>query len=505
MGNNLMRLKVFPVLPHKDQKVKLSFTSVATQDNGLVEYIYPLKTDGKATKTLEEFSVKATIKSQHPIQNVYSPTHAITLTRNSDKEVAMTFERSQAMLDKDFQLFYSVGNKDIGLTPLFHRPISAEDGYFLLLISPQLEMSEGNGHSARHGARARHVRQHGQREDGTGPQGPEVLPEQSELGRPLRHRAIHHHRPQVPRQAGGREQRASRERQEVGGRLESRRRHRHQRRPRHGARTAHRDEGRTFTVVFFTDGQPTIGETKPETILKNVAKTNTKNTRIFTFGVGDDVNAALLDQLADNTKALSTYVRPAEDIETKVSSLYGKISHPVLANLRLTTSDERASSRDLSARPAGPVPRQPACRPWPVHRQRPGGGQADGQVGKETKEFVYEVNFAGEDRRRSRIRREPVGPPQGRLPARPDPHQRREEGTDGRDARPGQEVRHRDAVHELPGRAGRSRARDAHATGEGGTRKYAGGRRRTSREAHRVAGLVVSAVVALAAASAGEG
>src|SRR5262245_41712084 len=142
MGNNLMRLKVFPILPNKDQKVKISFTSVAPQDNGVIEYIYPLKTDGKATKTLEDFSVKARIKSQHPIQNVYSPTHAIALSRIGDKEVAMTFERNQAVLDKDFQLFYSVGNKEIGITPLFHRPISAEDGYFLLLISPQLEISK---------------------------------------------------------------------------------------------------------------------------------------------------------------------------------------------------------------------------------------------------------------------------------------------------------------------------------------------------------------------------
>ena len=56
IGNNLMRLKVFPVLPKTDQKVKISFTSVAPQDNGVVEYVYPLKTDGKSTRTLEEFA-----------------------------------------------------------------------------------------------------------------------------------------------------------------------------------------------------------------------------------------------------------------------------------------------------------------------------------------------------------------------------------------------------------------------------------------------------------------
>src|SRR5262249_26770504 len=49
---------------------------------------------------------------------------------------------------------------------------------------------------------------------------------------------------------------------------------------------------RTFTVVFFTDGEPTIGERDPNRIYKNVASKNTAGTRIFTFGVGDDVNAA---------------------------------------------------------------------------------------------------------------------------------------------------------------------------------------------------------------------
>src|SRR5262245_53454561 len=96
------------------------------------------------------------------------------------------------------------------------------------------------------------------------------------------------------------------------------------------------DPSRSFTVVFFTDGQPTIGETDPEKILKSVCAKNTANTRIFTFGVGDDVNAVLLDRLADETRSVSTYVRPAEDIEVKVSSLYGKISHPVLTDLKLT-------------------------------------------------------------------------------------------------------------------------------------------------------------------------
>lgn len=393
MGNNLMRLKIFPVEPKKDQKVKISFTCVAPQDNGVVEYVYPLKTDGKGTKTLEEFSVKARIRSQHPVQSVYSPTHAIALSRNGDKEVSMTFERNQAVLDKDFQLFYRVGNKDIGITPLAHRPISAEDGYFLLLVSPQLEVSKaqiiprdlvlvldtsGSMDSVKM-EQARKALKHCLSNLNSGDRFAVVS--FSTNVRKYRDALVEANGEQMDnakkwvdglKAGGGTAIQAA-----LDTALEMRA----------------ADEGRSFTVVFFTDGQPTIGEMKPEKIVKNVADKNSKNTRIFTFGVGDDVNTALLDQIADNTKALSTYVRPAEDIETKVTSLYGKISHPVLANVKLTTSE------NIKIHEVYPptLPDLFFGSQLVVLGKYSGHGSAavklTGQVGKETKDFAYDVTF----------------------------------------------------------------------------------------------------------------
>ncbi len=142
LGNNLAQLKVFPIPAHGDQKVALTFQSVASSEDGTVDYVYPLKTDGKAASTMEDFSIQATIKSQHGVTNVYSPTHAITLKRSNDKEVVVDFDKNQALLDKDFQLYYSTGEKDVGLTLLTHRPIAAEDGYFTLLLSPKVEMDK---------------------------------------------------------------------------------------------------------------------------------------------------------------------------------------------------------------------------------------------------------------------------------------------------------------------------------------------------------------------------
>jgi len=58
-------------------------------------------------------------------------------------------------------------------------------------------------------------------------------------------------------------------------------------------------------------------------------------TRLFIFGVGYKVNTNFLDKLAQDNGGLTTYVRPTEDIEVKVSSFYSKISRPLLTNLRL--------------------------------------------------------------------------------------------------------------------------------------------------------------------------
>lgn len=393
MDNNLLRLRVFPVPARGDQKIALSYTSVAPRDTSVVEYVYPLKSGAKAVSTLEKFSIQATIKSQHAIQNVYSPTHALTLQRTGDREVRVAFERDQALLDKDFQLFYALGDRDVGLTALTHRPSRGENGYFLLLISPRVEMSKlyvvprdvvfvlDTSGSMR---------------------GTKMVQAQKALRyclenlNPRDRFAALNFATTVNRYKEGLKEATPEEigqackwvdaLENTGGTAID------------DALTAalqlrSNDATRSFTVVFFTDGQPTIGETNPNKILQHVADRNNANTRIFTFGVGDDVNATLLDQLAERTRAVSTYVRPAEDIEAKVSSLYSKVSHPVLADLKLSAGDAVALSEMY-----------PVQLPDLFH-----GGQLvvlgrynhhghaalklTGSVGKEKKEFVYEVNF----------------------------------------------------------------------------------------------------------------
>jgi Ca-activated chloride channel family protein len=99
-----------------------------------------------------------------------------------------------------------------------------------------------------------------------------------------------------------------------------------------------RANNRTHLIVFVTDGKPTIGETNDDLLIKKLTDLNMKNTRIFTFGIGNDLNIHLLDKITEKTKAYRTYISENEDIEVKVSSFYDKVQSPVLTNLSLSFS-----------------------------------------------------------------------------------------------------------------------------------------------------------------------
>jgi Ca-activated chloride channel homolog len=393
IGNNMLRMRVFPVPAKGEQKVAFTYESVAPKETGLVEYIYPLKTDGKATATLENFGITATIKSQHGVQNVYSPTHALTIKRVNDKEVAVEFERNQGLLDKDFQMFYSTGDKDVGLTALMHRPVASENGYVMLLLTPKVEMSAKydvprdmvmilDTSGSMRGVKMEQAKKALKYcLNNLGPSDRFALMNFATTVNKYKVGLLENSPDQLDQARKWVDRLEATGGTAINDALAA------------GLELRTKDEGRTFTIVFFTDGQPTVGETNIDKILKNTLAKNTANTRIFTFGVGDDVNATFLDKLADETRAVATYVRPAEDIEAKVSGLYAKISHPVLTNLKI------AATNGINFNEVYPPQLPDLFHGGQVQvlgrftGKGPSAIRLTGQVGMEQKEFAYDLTF----------------------------------------------------------------------------------------------------------------
>ncbi len=393
LGNDLLRLRAFPVPAHGDVKVKVSYTHVAPKESGLVEFLYPAKTDGRATRTLDAFSMRIVLKSKTAIQSIYSPTHAVTIQRKSDREAVVDFEKHQALLDKDFQLFYATNANPIGISPILYRPVASQDGYFMLMVSPATEAAK-NQRVPRDVVLV--LDKSGSMSDAKMAQARKALkfclnslnPE-DRFGLVSFATIVSNFEDSLKNASKDNLERAEKwvdDLRQSGGTAIL---------PALNAAMDMRpktDSGRSFTVVFFTDGLPTVDETNPDRIVTAIKSRNSASTRIFTFGVGDDVNAAMLDQLSEATRAVSTYVRPQEDIEAKVSGLHARISHPVMTNVKLSSTGVRLHEV------------YPVQLPDLFHGSQlvvfgrfsghgPGSVKLSGLVGGETRELVEEFTF----------------------------------------------------------------------------------------------------------------
>jgi len=102
-------------------------------------------------------------------------------------------------------------------------------------------------------------------------------------------------------------------------------------------------EGRLPLVLFLTDGAPTVGETRPEAIAQR-ARDLRRQRRVFTFGIGADVNAALLEQVALQGRGTATFVRPDESVERAVSVVAERLARPVATDVRLRVDGARLYS-----------------------------------------------------------------------------------------------------------------------------------------------------------------
>jgi Ca-activated chloride channel homolog len=99
---------------------------------------------------------------------------------------------------------------------------------------------------------------------------------------------------------------------------------------------------RLQVVLFLTDGQPTIGETSADAIAAEAERLR-GSARVFTFGLGGDVNASLLEQLALQGRGTAQFVRPSEDVERAVALVSQRLTNPIATNVRVSADGVRLS------------------------------------------------------------------------------------------------------------------------------------------------------------------
>lgn len=334
-GKDLFQASVFPIPPNSDKKLEITYTQVVRAEGGTVSYRYPLGT-GRQLTEIGSVAGRVEVESKDPLRNIYSPTHSIDVKRSNDRRSVVSFESENGKEPQDFQLFYTISKDDFGLTLLTHRE-PGKDGYFLLMISPKEEWADQeysakdvvfvvdtSGSMAEAGKleKARAALLYGIRI--LRPQdrfnvisfaGEEHLMETGLISADEKGRSRGETFVKALKPVGG-----TNINQSLLASL---------------GLFSESNHARAKIVVFLTDGLPTVGITNVSQIVENVHKATMPGVRLFTFGVGYDVNTSLLDKLAAENGGTADYVEPKEDLEVRVSNFFTKVNYPVLTDLKL--------------------------------------------------------------------------------------------------------------------------------------------------------------------------
>jgi Ca-activated chloride channel family protein len=334
IGTGMFKTSVFPVPPGAKRTVTLAYAQLCRKQEGLTDFLFPLSTAKYTSAPVENIDFRVALDSQEDIKNIYSPSHAIEIKRPDQRHAVVSYTAKDQVPAADFRLFYDVGRGKLSTRLLSYRPDKDQDGYFLLLTSPQIQPAGGerpkktvelviDRSGSMSGKKIEQVRAALKHILNNLREGDlfNIIAYDSE---------VESFRPELQRYDEKTRQAALGfvEGIYAGGSTNI-----------DGAlRTALgqlQDGSRPSYVIFLTDGIPTTGETNEQKIVAAAKEADKVHARIFAFGVGYDVNAHLLDNLVRQCYGQSEYVRPDENLEEHIARLYNRIESPVLTGVRL--------------------------------------------------------------------------------------------------------------------------------------------------------------------------
>ncbi len=332
IGRNMFRARVYPIPAGGEKRIKITYSEILRSESDLVRYVYPLNTERFSLHPIKEVAISVKIESAIPLASIYSSSHKVSIRKEAEGEARISFEGKDIKPDKDFILYYGLSQQDVGISLLSSRGL--KENYFMLLAAPRylkrkervlnknliFVLDSSGSMSGRKILQAkeavRFIINHLDKrdrfsiidfDDGVNTFSPEIIPATPEN----RYKALSF----------------VDEIEDAGGTNINEALLRALRMVKPGERPNY--------ILFLTDGRPTVGITGTAEILKNISQSNTQRSRIFVFGVGNDVNTELLDRISSDNRGPSVYVSEDENLELAVSNYYEKIASPLLSDLKV--------------------------------------------------------------------------------------------------------------------------------------------------------------------------
>jgi Ca-activated chloride channel family protein len=339
-GMGAIRSSAFPVPAGSTQKIRITFEQLLTSDAGRLDYVLP-KTESLATGssggTPVPWTIKARVRSSSAISTVYSPSHDLSSERVGQGEFIVTVPANSASGPGSFRLSALVPQDPKAATATIYTYPDAtmeggKGGYFLMVAAVPTERPADLKPVPREMTIV--LDRSGSMQGAKFEQAKKAAVNVINGLSPGERFNIIDYSDSIEVFAKEPVVLDDKTRADVIaylGRLQS-----------NGgtnlndalltAMSTQPAAGSMPLVLFLTDGLPTVGERRETAIRDNVKAANKGGRRIFTFGVGFDVNTPLLSGIARGAKGAPTFILPDEDVEVKVSQVSRRLRGPTLGN-----------------------------------------------------------------------------------------------------------------------------------------------------------------------------
>src|SRR5690348_11680489 len=354
MGYGLLRARIFPINPGEEKRVVVRFQQVAEREGDAVrvDYFRGAKNDPTLMRDVPRpnqgsSSFTFIYPRTQELGTAYSPTHGIDVSDNgSERRVDVRGDAS------DLTLLIPLRERNEAAISVLANAPGGEDGYALLSLSPPASLTRGDVtprdvtlvldvSGSMSGVKMNQARAAGRQLLATlRPDDRFRLIDFSSDVHTFRDEFVS----ATPENLRAAEQYLNALEAQgstnISGAL----------REALGANRGPEAIERMPVVLFITDGEPTVGERDPSRIA-DAASHDRGNARVFTFGVGADVNVTLLEQLALQGRGTAQFVRPDESVERAVGLVASRITDPVLTDVRVHTDGDVRLSKILPEQP----------------------------------------------------------------------------------------------------------------------------------------------------------
>jgi len=350
VGHGLVRLSAFPIPPGGSRTVSFRYHQSLPDFEGRTRLLLPVAALCGIDR-VGPLDFHLAVRGSDPLTQIYSPSHDLLIEREGSTEAEISYTADPPNLRETLELIVVRDHRSIGIDLRTARG-HGEDDYFLLAVSPGWELLQRrrdepetqifvlDTSGSMEGEKFTQARLALQRflEEISPDDRFNLIAFSNEVS------SLFETGPRRATAEARREARVWLDRLEAGGGTAIA----------DAIEEACRPRWEADLVLFLTDGLPTVGETRADAILRRLCEGDPE-LRFFAFGVGYDVDARLLDDLARRGSGSVSYVKPGEDVAEAVTVLRRRVEHPCARDVRIEVRGARVrelfpqGARDLFA------------------------------------------------------------------------------------------------------------------------------------------------------------